>query len=465
MTEDRYYNPLVRKPIYQLLIKYAVPSILAFLVSALYNIVDQIFIGNIVGHLGNAATTVSFPITTISTAIALLLGIGTASNYSIYKGRGDDERAERTVATGITGLLFFAGLELALVMTFINPLLKLFGASDNIYQYAYDYTSITSLAIVFIVFSIALSHIIRADGSPKYAMMLNVVGAILNIVLDYIFMIGLNMGIKGAAWATFIGQAVSFLLALYYIFFLKDNPIRKKDFKIHKEELAAILKLGSAACINQLAMVVVQIVMNNVMTHYGAMSKYGPDIPLAAVGIASKLYIVLIGFNIGLAQGGQPIIGYNYGAKIYRRVKDTYLTTIKISVIYSTMFFLLVEIWPQIFVNIFGKGNDLYMEFTIILLRITLIMTALNGLQPITANFYTSIGKARLGIFVSLTRQVLFYLPLIIVLPKFFGILGALYATPIADFIAFVLAMYFVVREFKAMSKAGDEVILDAEIH
>ncbi len=465
MTEDRYNNPLVRKPIYQLLIKYAVPSILAFLVSALYNIVDQIFIGNIVGHLGNAATTVSFPISTISTAIALLLGIGTASNYSIYKGRGDDERAERTVATGITGLLFFAGLELVLVMTFINPLLKLFGASENIFQYAYDYTSITSMAIVFIVFSIALSHIIRADGSPKYAMMLNVVGAILNIVLDYIFMANFNMGIKGAAWATFIGQAVSFLLALYYIFFLKDNPIRKKDFKIHKEELAAILKLGSAACINQLAMVVVQIVMNNVMTHYGAMSKYGPDIPLAAVGIASKLYIVLIGFNIGLAQGGQPIIGYNYGAKIYRRVKDTYLTTIKISVIYSTIFFLLVEIWPQIFVNIFGKGNDLYMEFTIILLRITLIMTALNGLQPITANFYTSIGKARLGIFVSLTRQVLFYLPLIIVLPKFFGILGALYATPIADFIAFVLAMYFVVREFKAMSKAGDEVILDAEIH
>ena len=465
MTEDRYNNPLVRKPIYQLLIKYAVPSILAFLVSALYNIVDQIFIGNIVGNLGNAATTVSFPISTISTAIALLLGIGTASNYSIYKGRGDDERAERTVATGITGLLFFAGLELVLVMTFINPLLKLFGASENIFQYAYDYTSITSMAIVFIVFSIALSHIIRADGSPKYAMMLNVVGAILNIVLDYIFMANLNMGIKGAAWATFIGQAVSFLLALYYIFFLKDNPIRKKDFKIHKEELAAILKLGSAACINQLAMVVVQIVMNNVMTHYGAMSKYGPDIPLAAVGIASKLYIVLIGFNIGLAQGGQPIIGYNYGAKIYRRVKDTYLTTIKISVIYSTIFFLLVEIWPQIFVNIFGKGNDLYMEFTIILLRITLIMTALNGLQPITANFYTSIGKARLGIFVSLTRQVLFYLPLIIVLPKFFGILGALYATPIADFIAFVLAMYFVVREFKAMSKAGDEVILDAEIH
>lgn len=465
MTEDRYNNPLVRKPIYQLLIKYAVPSILAFLVSALYNIVDQIFIGNIVGHLGNAATTVSFPISTISTAIALLLGIGTASNYSIYKGRGDDERAERTVATGITGLLFFAGLELVLVMTFINPLLKLFGASENIFQYAYDYTSITSMAIVFIVFSIALSHIIRADGSPKYAMMLNVVGAILNIVLDYIFMANLNMGIKGAAWATFIGQAVSFLLALYYIFFLKDNPIRKKDFKIHKEELAAILKLGSAACINQLAMVVVQIVMNNVMTYYGAMSKYGPDIPLAAVGIASKLYIVLIGFNIGLAQGGQPIIGYNYGAKIYRRVKDTYLTTIKISVIYSTIFFLLVEIWPQIFVNIFGKGNDLYMEFTIILLRITLIMTALNGLQPITANFYTSIGKARLGIFVSLTRQVLFYLPLIIVLPQFFGILGALYATPIADFIAFVLAMYFVVREFKAMSKAGDEVILDAEIH
>ena len=465
MTEDRYNNPLVRKPIYQLLIKYAVPSILAFLVSALYNIVDQIFIGNIVGHLGNAATTVSFPISTISTAIALLLGIGTASNYSIYKGRGDDERAERTVATGITGVLFFAGLELALVMTFINPLLKLFGASENIFQYAYDYTSITSMAIVFIVFSIALSHIIRADGSPKYAMMLNVVGAILNIVLDYIFMANLNMGIKGAAWATFIGQAVSFLLALYYIFFLKDNPIRKKDFKIHKEELAAILKLGSAACINQLAMVVVQIVMNNVLTHYGAMSKYGPDIPLAAVGIASKLYIVLIGFNIGLAQGGQPIIGYNYGAKIYRRVKDTYLTTVKISVIYSTIFFLLVEIWPQIFVNIFGKGNDLYMEFTIILLRITLIMTALNGLQPITANFYTSIGKARLGIFVSLTRQVLFYLPLIIVLPQFFGILGALYATPIADFIAFVLAMYFVVREFKAMSKAGDEVILDAEIH
>ena len=465
MREDRYDNPLVRKPIYQLLIKYAVPSILSFLVSAIYNIVDQIFIGNIVGHLGNAATTVSFPIGIISTALALLLGIGTASNFSIYKGRGDDERAERIVATGITGLLFVSIVELIIVIAFLDPLLRLFGASDNIFHYAHDYAFITSLAIVFVVFSIALSHIIRADGSPKYAMMLNVTGAILNVILDYIFMIHLKMGIKGAAWATFIGQAVSFVLALYYIFFLKDNPIRKKDFKIHPEELAAILKLGSAACINQLAMVVVQIVMNNVMTYYGAISKYGPDIPLAAVGIASKLYIVLIGFNIGLAQGGQPIIGYNYGAKIYRRVKDTYLTTIKVSIIYSTVFFLLVEIWPQIFVNIFGKGDELYMEFTTILLRITMIMTALNGLQPITANFYTSIGKAKLGIFVSLTRQVLFYLPLIIVLPQFYGILGALYATPIADFIAFVLAMYFVIREFKAMNRAGDEVILNAEIH
>lgn len=465
MTLDRYYDPLVRQPIYKLLIKYAVPSILSFLVSAVYNIVDQIFIGNIIGHLGNAATTVTFPIAIISTAIALLLGIGTASNYSIYRGRGDEERAERIVATGITGLLFIAGLELALVMTFLNPLLRLFGASENIFHYAYDYASITSLGIVFLVFSIALSHIIRADGSPKYAMMLNITGAVLNIVLDYIFMANLNMGIKGAAWATFIGQAVSFLLALYYIFFLKDNPIRKKDFKIHPEELTAILKLGSAACINQLAMVLVQIVMNNVMTYYGSISKYGPDIPLAAVGIASKLYIVLIGFNIGLAQGGQPIIGYNYGAKIYRRVKDTYLTTVKVSVIYSTIFFLLVEIWPEIFVSIFGKGNDLYMEFTIILLRITLIMTALNGLQPITANFFTSIGKAKLGIFVSLTRQVLFYLPLIIILPQFFGILGALYATPIADFIAFLLAMFFAYREFRAMSMAEDEVILDAKIH
>lgn len=465
MIDDRYNNPLVRKSIYKLLIKYAVPSILSFLVSAIYNIVDQIFIGNIVGHLGNAATTVSFPITTISTAIALLLGIGTASNYSLYKGMGDDERAERTVATGITGLLFFAGIEMAVVLGFLTPLLKLFGASENIFTYAYDYASITSLAIVCIVFSTALSHIIRADGSPKYSMFLNVTGALLNVVLDYIFMVNLNMGIKGAAWATFIGQTVSFLLAIYYIFFMKDKPIRAKDFKIHTNELLAILKLGSAACINQLAMVVVQIVMNNVMTSYGAMSKYGPDIPLAAVGIASKLYIVLIGFNIGLAQGGQPIIGYNYGAKVYRRVKDTYLTTVKVSIVYSTIFFLLVEIWPEVFVNIFGKGDELYMEFTTILLRITLIMTALNGLQPISANFFTSIGKTKLGIFVSLTRQVLFYLPLIIVLPKFFGILGALYATPIADFIAFVLAMYFAYREFRNMSEAGDEVIIDAKIH
>lgn len=465
MNNDRYMNPLVREPIYKLLIKYGVPSILSFLVSAVYNIVDQIYIGNIVGHLGNAATTVSFPITTISTAIGLLLGIGTASNYSIYKGRGEDDRAERIVATGISALLFLSSLELILVVSFINPLLKLFGATEASFSYAFDYSVITSYGIVFLVFSIALSHIIRADGSPKYAMFINVVGAVSNIFLDYIFMVSFDMSIKGAAWATFIGQLISFILAMYYILFLKDNPIRKKDFKISGEELIEILKLGSAACINQLAMVVVQIVMNNVITHYGAMSKYGPDIPLAAIGIASKIYIILIGFNIGLAQGGQPIIGYNYGAKVYRRVKDTYLTTVKISFIYSTIFFLVAEIWPQVFINIFGVGDELYMEFTTILLRITLIMTAFNGLQPITANFYTSIGKARLGIFVSLTRQVLFYLPLIIVLPRFFGILGALYATPIADFIAFLLAMFFVIREFKAMSKAGDEVILDAEIH
>lgn len=457
--DERLNNPLVKKSISGLMLKYALPAILSFMVNAIYNIVDQIFIGNLIGPLGNAATTVAFPLNTICTAFALLVGVGTASNYSLCKGRGEDDKAERIMATGLSMVSVIGIITFTLVMIFLKPMVVIFGATEKIMGYTLSYTQITSYGIFFIMISIASVHLIRADGSPRYAMIATMSGAILNIFLDYIFMVNFNMGIAGAAYATFIGQILSFIMSIYYLFKLKEKALKLKDFKLKLNEIKAIAELGSAAFLNQLAMVFVQIVMNNVMTTYGGLSKYGKDIPLAGIGIVSKVNVILIAFNVGLAQGAQPIIGYNYGAGVYERVKKTYLFAVKTSLIFSTFMFLIFQFKPDIIISIFGKGNSNYIEFCIKLMKIGLFMTFANGIQPISANFFTSIGKSMLGIFMSMTRQIIFYIPLILLLPKFMGIEGALLAAPIGDFAALVIAVIFAAREFKKMDENKKDLI------
>ncbi len=444
-------NPLAVEQVEKLIPKFAIPAIISMLVSSLYNIVDQIFIGQGVGLLGNAATNIAFPITIVCTATALLLGIGSASNFNLSAGAGQQDRANSFAGNGLTLLVIGGLLIAAIVLMFLNPLLQLFGVTEEILPYARDYTGITAFGIPFLVLTTGGNHLIRADRSPTYSMTCMLTGAILNTILDPLFIFGFDLGIKGAAWATVIGQVISGIMVILY--FLK---FRHMDLKIGMlrptwENFKHILSLGMAACINQVSMAFVQIVMNNILKHYGAASSYGSEIPLACVGVISKVNMVFLSITIGLAQGCQPIWGFNYGAKSYKRVRDTYKYAFKIALAVGILFFLSFQIFPRQIISIFGSGTEEYYHFAERYFRIYMFMTFANGLHPVSANFFTSMGKAKLGAVVSLTRQVLFLIPLIIIFPYFMGIDGVMYAGPIADGMAIIISLGFAYREMKLM--------------
>lgn len=446
-------NPLGTEKVSKLILKFAIPAIISFLVSALYNIVDQIFIGQGVGMLGNAATNVAFPLTTISTSVALLMGVGSASNFNLKLGAGKKEEAGHIAGSGIT-MTAISGIVLAvIVILLLDPLLKLFGCTEQIYPYASVYTRITTLGLPLVIFSTAVSQLIRADGSPTYSMLCQMSGAILNTILDPLFIFGFDMGIAGGALATILGQLLSCAIAVAYLFRFKTVKLNWDKLRPRGIWIKAITSLGAAACINQLAMTAVQIVMNNTLTYYGALSQYGREIPLACVGVISKVNIVYMAFALGISQGCQPINGFNFGAKNYQRVKRTYFTAAVALTGISIIAFLCFQLFPRQIVSIFGEGSEAYFTFAIQYFRIFMLMTFVNGIQPLTANFFTSIGRAKLGIIMSLTRQILFLLPLIVIFPMFWGIDGVMYAGPIADGAAFLLAAFFVFREMRLMDR------------
>ncbi len=450
-TKNALGNPLATEKIEKLIPRFAIPAIISMLVSSLYNIVDQIFIGQGVGLLGNAATNIAFPITIVCTATALLLGIGSASNFNLSAGAKQQERANYFAANGLT-LLLAGGLLIAvLVLVFLNPLLQLFGVTEEILPYAKDYTGITALGIPFLVLTTGGNHLIRADRSPTYSMTCMLTGAIINTILDPLFIFGFNLGIKGAAWATVIGQVVSGIMVIIYFLKFRHMDLKVRMLKPSWNNFQQILSLGMAACINQISMALVQIVMNNTLKHYGAASSYGSEIPLACVGVISKVNMVFLSITIGLAQGCQPIWGFNYGAKAYKRVSDTYKYAFKVAFVVGLLFFLSFQFFPRQIISIFGSGSEDYYRFAERYFKIYMFMTFANGLHPVSANFFTSMGKAKLGAVVSLTRQVLFLIPLIIIFPLFMGIDGVMYAGPIADGMAIIISLGFAYRELKLM--------------
>jgi Na+-driven multidrug efflux pump len=447
-------NPLATEKTGRLILQFAIPAIISFLVNALYNIVDQVFIGQGVGMYGNAATNVAFPLNTICTALALLFGVGSASNFNLRLGAGKKEEAGHVAGAGIFLLAVFGMALSVIVIIFLKPLLYAFGTTDNVFPYALTYTRIVTLGYPLIIFSIGCGQLIRADRSPVYSMVSVLSGAVLNIGLDALFVFGFRMGIAGAAWATVIGQAVSAALVVRYFFRFKTMKLGWKYLKPAAGDVRAILSLGVAAFFNQISMAAVQVAMNNTLTHYGAISKYGPDIPLACVGVISKVNILFIGFTIGIAQGCQPINGFNYGAKQFGRVKETCAKGLVSATGVSFLFFLAFQLFPREIVSIFGAGSEMYFEFAERYFRIFMMLTFINGIQPVTANFFTSIGKATVGLFISLTRQLIFLLPLILILPVFWGIDGLMFAGPVADGIAAVLAAIFAIREMGILTRA-----------
>ncbi len=444
-------NPLAVQKVSKLILKYAIPATISFLVSALYNIVDQIFIGQGVGMLGNAATNAAFPLSTICTSIFLLIGVGSASNFNLNLGAGNRERAARIAGTGIT-LLAVSGVVLSIiVIIFLEPLMRAFGARDEVLSYALIYTGITSIGFPFLIFSSGCSQLIRADGSPTYSMICVLSGAVANTILDPLFIFGFNMGMAGAAWATIIGQFISFVMVVAYLMRFKTFRITREYLNPKFEYIKAIVSLGAAACFNQLAMASTQIVMNNTLTHYGALSEYGRHIPLACAGVITKVNVVLMSFTLGIAQGCQPVFGFNYGAKNYRRVKETLKKAAIVITCITTLAFLCFQLFPRQIISIFGPGDEMYYKFAERYFRIFMIMTFINGIIPLTSNFFTSIGKASRGILLSMTRQVIFLMPLILILPLFLGINGVMYAGPIADCAAVIMAGILIFPELKSM--------------
>ena len=446
-------NPLGSDPVSSLLRRFAIPSVIAMLVSALYNMVDQLFIGHSIGVLGNAATNVAFPLSMVCTSIGLLCGIGGAANFNLCMGRREPEHAKSYVGNAISMLAILGVILCVAVQLFLRPMMLLFGATPDVIDYACTYTRITSIGFPFLIVTIGGSNLIRADGSPKFSMLCNLVGAIVNTILDPLFIFVFHMGMAGAALATITGQILSFALVVFYLRGFKTLPLSLSDLKPNMACWARIAALGATPAFNQVAMMVVQIVMNNTLTHYGSNSVYGSDIPLACAGIISKVNMLFFSFVIGISQGLQPIVSFNFGAQKYDRVKDAYKKAVFAATAISIVAFLCFQLFPRQIIGIFGSGSEEYLHFAERYFRIFLFFTFLNGIQPVSSNFFTSIGAPKKGIFLSLTRQIIFLLPLLLIFPYLFGIDGVMYTAPIADLAAASVSIVMVVREFKIMAE------------
>ncbi len=453
LKQAEHGNPLGTAPVGALLRKFAVPSIVAMLVGALYNIVDQIFIGHSIGELGNAATNVAFPLTTSCTALALLFGMGAASAFNLSMGRGEREKALYYIGNAAV-LMFGGGVLLCLItQLFMEPMLLFFGSPDDVLGLAVEYVRITSIGFPFLILTSGGAHLIRADGSPRYSMMCNLTGAIINTILDPLLIFGFHMGMTGAALATIIGQIASALLVFCYLCRYRAGRLTAVHLRPRPEYAGYAMSLGIAQCFNQLAMMVVQIIMNNSLKYYGAMSIYGESIPLACSGIINKVSFIFFSFCIGIAQGMQPIASFNYGARQYDRVKRTISLSIRAGLVICVTAFIMFQLFPRQIISLFGNGSELYFSFAERYFHIYLFFIFINNIQPMSSTFFTSIGKPIKGTFLALTRQIIFLLPLIVIFPLFMGIDGIMYAGPIADLLAAVISGIFLLRELRSMGK------------
>ena len=446
-------NPLGTEPVASLMLRFAVPSIIAMLVSALYNIVDQLFIGQAVGTLGNAATNVAFPLTTSCIALALMFGIGGASCFNLSMGRGQKEEAVYFVGNALVCLIFSGVLLAVFSEIFLTPLLTRFGAPANVLPYAQTYVRITAIGFPFLILTTGGCHLIRADGSPKMAMICNLTGALINTVLDALFVMVFHWGMAGAAIATVIGQVVSAIIVIRYLLHFQTVPLLSGHFLPKATYIQRLIQIGMASFFNQVAMMAVQIVLNNSLTYYGGLSIYGEAIPLACAGIVIKVNQVFFSIVIGLAQGSQPVESFNYGVQKYGRVRKAFFLAAGAGVIISILSFLLFQVFPKQILALFGTGEPEYFEFGIRFFRIFLFFIWLDALQPITSTFFTSIGKPAKGIFLSLTRQILFFMPLLLILPHMIGIDGCIYCGPIADLMAAIVTIVMAFFEFRKMPK------------
>ena len=454
MGENPRQVALATAPVNKLIWSFALPAILSQVVSSMNNIVDQTFMGWGIGDLAIAAANVSFPVFTLIIALACLVGVGCASGYSLFLGRRDEAGARKNLGNAVV-LSAAVGILLAVVgLVFLEPMLYLFGATEAMMPYARPYTFVILLGVPFGIFSTAMAHVIRADGSPRYSSAVLLSGAIFNMIFDPIFLFGLDMGVQGIALATVLGQILSAVLAVCYLArrLQMVHPSRG-DFRPAAPAVKSILALGGPIFCNHVLMTASQILLMNMLRTYGAQSVYGSEVTIAGAGSMGKVVIVLFSCIIGIALGCQPILGFNYGRKNYGRVVEAYQKALFYGTVVAVVTFLVLQLFPQQVAGLFGSEDPLFYQFATHYVRIYLLMSFLNAFQPITSNFFTAIGKPVYGIFISLTRQILFLLPLILILPRFFGIDGVLYSAPIADFLAACLALILTLRQLKKLGQ------------
>ena len=447
---------LGRDKINKLLISFAIPCVISMLINSVYNIVDQIFIGKGVGTLGNAATNVIFPLVILANAIAGLIGNGAAANLSLKLGEKKETEARASIGSSITLSIIISILFAILAYIFLPKLVYMFGCTENVYSYALSYGRIVLIGAPFMIIYSVLSSIIRADGNPKYSMIMLVVGAIINIVLDPVFIFVFNMGVFGGGLATVIGQVISFIIALCYLPKIKSVKLEREDFKINNSVLRT-LSLGLSSFITQATILVLFVFMNNMMTKFGAMSKYGADIPLSVYGVISKINSLYISFVLGVSIGTQPVIGFNYGAGNLERVKETLRKVLTINFVVGIIFNLIFILFPEQIAGIFISSEDisyaLFMEFAKLMCHSFLLACALNAMEMTTSIVVQSLGNVVKATAVSFIRQIILFIPLAFLLSMGFnlGLNGILYAGCLADSLTFVIASIIFIGEYKKL--------------
>lgn len=449
---------LGKERINKLILAFSIPCVISMLINSVYNIVDQIFIGKGVGTLGNGATNVIFPLVIVFNAFAGLIGNGAAANLSLKLGEKNQKEAAKGVGQAI---IFTITISLLLgIVSFVAlpKLIMLFGCTENVYNYALDYGRIICIGAPFMIIYSSLSNIIRADGSPKYSMIMLVVGAVINIILDPVFIFLFNLGVKGGAIATVIGQVISCFIALIYLKKFKSVKITKENLKIDKS-IFKILGLGLSSFITQCTVLVLFVFMNNMMTRLGSSSKFGSDIPLSVYGVISKINSIYISIVLGISIGAQPIIGFNYGAGKNKRVRETIKKVITINFIVGILFNLILFFFPRqiasIFISSSDASYDLFMEFAVLLCHSFLLLISLNALEITGSISIQSLGKVKKATALSFIRQIILLIPislfLSIILNK--GIYGLAYAGCISDFICFIIAIFIVGSEYIRLGK------------
>ena len=446
-------SPFATEPVGRLILKFAIPCVISLLVNSLYNIVDQIFIGWGVGYLGNGATNVVFPITIIALALSLMIGDGGAAFLSLKLGEGDIDSAKKGVGNAVIMVTGVSIILMAVFLIFINPILTLFGATDALRTYALQYGYIIGIGLPFMMIPAALNSMIRADGSPKYAMFSMILGAVINTVFDPIFIFVFHMGVRGAAIATVMGQVATFIMSAIYLFHFKTFRFDVSAFRLKRKTCGKVLSLGISSFITQIAITIVMALSNNLLVAYGAQSIYGSEIPLTAMGIVMKVNQILISILVGISTGAQPIIGYNYGSKNFLRVRKAFDIAVVASEIVAIIAFLIFQFAPMSVVSLFGSEEGLYNEFAVLSFRIFLLFCPLTGFQTVMAIYLQAIDKPVKSAILSLSRQIIFFVPTVIILPMFLGVVGVLWTGPVADGLAFLFSLILLIYERKQLKE------------